>query len=165
MRPADIIGRLAVAATFFAALTAFDLSAAGNTVCIHLAKGQKLVYTHDNHPMVVFSEDNDVTLRSDHKEVSSLPFDELHKVTFGASTLEKDVLLDSQGKVVALGAADFALVGFELGAPVSVISLDGSVMQKSTVDDSSAFVVSLDGYAKGVYVITVGAQSYKIVLK
>ena len=165
MRPVNIFRCLAVAATVFAALAGFDASAVGNTVCIHLAKGQKFVYNHDNHPMVIFNGGNNVTIKADHKEVSTFSIENLHKITFKDPAGISDALVDSKGKVVTIGPSDFALVGFEIGMPVNVVSLSGTVMQNATVDDSSAFIVSLDGYVKGVYIITVGSDSYKVALK
>lgn len=165
MRSKNFLSRLFLAATLFVAFAAADASAAGNTVCIHLAKGQKLVYTHDNHPMIVFNGGDKVTIRSDHKEVSSLTLEGLHKITFTDPAGIGDAIVDSKGELVKIGDADFALMGFEEGTPVSVVSLSGTVMQSVSVNDSAAFIVSLDGYAKGVYIIAVGSESYKIALK
>ncbi|MDE5594100.1 MAG: hypothetical protein K2I89_00805 [Muribaculaceae bacterium] len=165
MRSKNILSRMFMVATLFAAIAVADLSATGNTVCIHLTKGQKLVYTHENHPMIVFSGSNNVTIKSDHKEVSALSIDGLHKITFTDPAGIGDAVVDSKGQIVNIGPSDFALTGFDEGTTVSVVSLGGMVMQTASVDDSSAFIVSLDGYAKGVYIIVVGTESYKVALK
>lgn len=165
MCPNNFLSRLAVVAAIFAALAVYDVSAAGNKVYFHLAAGQKFIYTHDNHPMVIFNGGNNVTIKADHKEVSTFSIENLHKITFKDPAGVNDALVDSKGKVVTIGPSDFALVGFEIGTPVNVVSIGGAVMQKATIDDSSAFIVSLDGYVKGVYIITVGSDSYKVALK
>lgn len=165
MRSKNILSRIAATLTLFAALAVFDASAAGNMVYIHMANGQQLVYTHENHPMVIFKGGNNVTVKSDHKEISTFSLETLHKITFKDPAGLADAIVDSKGKIINIGPADFALVGFEVDTPVNVVSLGGVVMQQTTVDDSSVFVISLDGYVKGVYMITVGSESYKVALK
>ena len=165
MRSKCLFGRMLMAATELTAFAVSDVSAAGNTVCIHLSKGQKLVYTHDNHPMIVFNGGNDVTIKSDHKEVSALSIDGLHKITFEDPAGIGEATVDSQGRIVNVGPSDFALMGFAEGTRVEVVSLNGVVMQTSEIDDSAACVVSLEGYDKGVYIIVAGADSFKIAIK
>lgn len=140
------------------------ISAASNLVCIHLKSGQKLAFTHENHPMLIFESSSRATIKADHKEVSSVETSTLHKITFGDASGIADAIVDSKGQIINAGNSDFILLGFDIDTPVTVASLAGIVMTTTTINDSAAFLLSLDGYAKGVYIITVGSTSYKVAL-
>ncbi len=164
MRVMNLISRAACAAMFFT-VSCLSSYADGNSVCLHLRSGEKVLFANADRPVLTFDDDNVVTIKDNTKNVSTNSFESVHKITFGDVAGVNDALVDSDGKIVAVGPRDIALVGFACGTPVTVVNINGVILQSMTVDDESAFVVSLEGYSAGVYVVTAGSANYKIAIK
>lgn len=140
-------------------------TAAENNVCFHLRTGEKIVFTHGNHPVLAFGKNNEATIKAGYKEVSTHSYDKLHKITFGGVSGIGDALVDANGELVNLGPKDFALVGFETGTPIAVVNASGVMMMSDVIEDSAAHRLSLADMANGIYIVTVGSQSFKIAIK
>lgn len=140
-------------------------AAENNNVCFHLRTGEKIVFTHSNHPVLAFGKNNEAIIKAGYKEVSTYSYDKLHKITFGSVSGIGDALVDANGELINLGPKDFALVGFETGAPIAVVNASGVLMLSAVIEDSAAHRLSLADMAKGIYIVTVGSQSFKIAIK
>lgn len=140
-------------------------TAAENNVCFHLRSGEKIVFTLSNNPVLAFGKNNDATIKAGYKEVSTYSYDKLHKITFGSVSGIGDALVDANGELLNLGPKDFALVGFEAGTPIAVVNASGVLMMSGLIEDSAAHRLSLADMAKGIYIVTVDTQSFKIAIK
>lgn len=140
-------------------------AAESQNICLHLKTGEKVVMKFDSKTSLSFGDNNAMTLRSAGKVVKVCEFDQLQKVSFGDAAGINDVVSDADGKFVYSTPDDLSLIGFKPGTQVNVVSASGVALLTATIETSEPYIIRLDNYAKGVYIVSAGKLTYKIAIK
>lgn len=137
-----------------------------SNVCLHLRDGAKIILSFDCRPTAVFGSDNSLTLKGSYKEISTTSFEQLRKITFNEDAAGiRDIAVSGEGDFRQIGPKEIVLTGFKDARDVKVHSAAGSLLATVALDASGSASVSLEGYAAGLYLITAGNKSCKIIIK
>lgn len=128
-------------------------------IVIKQKSGSETILELSTHPVITFSGE-DMVVTTDLTTFSiPLDFIEDYVVSDGTTDIEqlvmKPQLLD--GSIAFNGLAE--------GTPVYVYSMDGRLITKMKVDQSSRAVVSLQDLPKGVYIVSAGNNKVKVMNK
>lgn len=149
---------MAIAAAM-AATGAGSATAADVNVCLHLNGGEKVYFFFEDHPVLTF-EGNQMHITYKTDQVSVHDYATVRKITFEDNSGVEQVAGDS-GSITSR-AGIVTLTGFGAGTAVSVTSAGGQVLLSDTMPGGEPYSIDLNRYAKGMYIITANAISYKV---
>lgn len=152
--------------TFVAALAVTLCASATDyaySVLINQANGNTVEYKFEDMPVATFSEDNMViNVGEQHvaypiADIVNLTFDRTEKPESGvAGVVNTDM-------TVMLSKESLDIRGLNPGVKVAVYDVSGRMLISADADADGSFSTSLSALGKGVFVITAGNNSFKII--
>ncbi|MBR4839286.1 MAG: T9SS type A sorting domain-containing protein [Paludibacteraceae bacterium] len=151
---------------FFSAVALFScmlsVDAAVSYMTVEQKSGEKFSFLLKDNPIVTY-KDGDLVVNGD--PVTSYAISGVLNYHFtesnesGVKNLNANVL-----RIVSLDDNAIGVENAAAGAKVSLTNLSGAVLSTTTTDPSGAAIVTLPN-TKGVYVLSVGKQSFKVIRK
>lgn len=135
------------------------VQAANVNVCLHLNSGEKAYFYFEDHPVMTF-DGSDMHMTYKGNQLSVHGFSAVHKITFEDKS-GIDAAKTTDGTITS-NAGVVTLSGFKPGTAVNVADVNGRLLLSDAIATDEHYSLSLDSYAKGVYIVTVGNISYKV---
>lgn len=152
--------------TFVAALAVTICASATDyaySVLVNQTNGNKVEYKFEDMPVATFSEDNMVmNVGEQHvsypiADIVNLTFDRTEKPESGVEGVA------SPDMTVLLSKENLDIRGLNPGVKVAVYDISGRMLVSANADADGSFSTSLSALGKGVFVITAGNNSFKII--
>lgn len=144
-----------------AALT-FGAYAEANYMTVEKIDGSKISFLLSSNPVVTYENDNFI-VNKDSKTTYS--FEDIKNYHFteddqsGVETISANTL-----KIIWVDDATIEVQNAQIGSVVALTAVSGAVVAKTTADSEGKATVKMPNNA-GVYVLSVGSQSFKIIRK
>lgn len=135
------------------------------TVIIHFVGGEQMELDFADRPNISFNSKNALKIKSATMSLKVKAFNTVEKITFGGTAGIADSPADAGQRIDIESANNVAFIGFKPGAPIAVISANGTLCREARVDNDARYTLSLDGLAKGVYIITAGNRTCKLTVE
>lgn len=155
-----------ISALMIAMLGVFPCFAGSLLIHIHLTNGTDIVYSLVNEPKMLFGEKT-ITLTSLEGTIGEWDFENVESWNF-ADIDENDLDAVDEAKAdnpqIRIEGGKITISGTD-AKKVAVYDLSGRKVTPSLTTTGSTTSVSLNGFAKGAYVLKVGKNSAKFIVK
>ena len=130
------------------------------TIVIKQKSGQETIIQLYTNPVITFDNGN-MVVKSDRTTVT-LPLSDVDNYIM---TERKTVGIYQPTLFPQLSEGSISFNGLAPGAIVRIHSIEGKFVTQYSVDDHSRCVISLQSLPKGIYIISIGGNSIKVVNK
>lgn len=143
-----------------------DVTAKDVEICLNL-DGDKKIFVKDSRHLSLKIKGDKLTIYCDGKETATYDSGDVHKITFEQNSGIHDLKGDDSdsGMLTRDGATGIRLSGFIAGTQVVIYTIGGLCVRNLSIpDDNSDISIDLEGLNPGIYIVTVGNNSFKISL-
>lgn len=124
--------------------------------------GTKVAYALEENPKITFTE-SELVIKTNSIEIN-YELDKMLRFTYEDGILSGITDLKSNGAFIFQDEALF-FPSLSANSTVSVYSLNGTLVFKKTVQETSGYAFPLSNLGTGVYMVTVNGLTYKIIKK